>query len=63
MSELDSQLADGMRAIEESAELRESIANTRIEISRLDKKLDAPIFEDYKQIAELRQFLQTQQNC
>ena len=44
---LDTRIADGLRAVDEVAELRESIATIQIEISRLDAKLDAPIFRQY----------------
>ena len=47
LHELDKEMADGLRAVDQVAELKESIANTQIELKRLDVKLDAPIFRQY----------------
>lgn len=60
LRDLDKQMADGLRAIEEISELKESIATTKVKIKRLDAKLDAPIFKTYAGADEKRQALQSQ---
>ena len=57
---LDQEMADGVRAIEEITELKESIATTDVKITRLDARLDAPIFEKYANADERRQAVQSQ---
>ena len=59
LHELDKQLADGLRAIDNVAELKESIATVQVELNRLGTKLDAPIFRQYEITDEKRQEIQT----
>ena len=47
IQELDKNLGAGIRAEQEITELEESIATTKLEIEKLDAKLDNPIFRDY----------------
>ena len=60
LRDLDKQMAAGLRAIDQCVELRESIATTKVKITRLDVRLDAPIFEQYRVADEKRQALQSQ---
>ncbi len=59
LHDLDKQMADGLRAVGEIAELKESIATTEVKIKRLDTKLDAPIFKTYTGADEKRQAIQS----
>ncbi len=57
IQELDKNLGAGIRAEQEIAELEESIATTKLEIEKLDAKLDNPIFRDYSLADETRHAL------
>ena len=58
--ELDEKMAAGLRAIDECAALRESIATTKVQIERIDTKLDAPIFAQYAAADKTHQAIQSQ---
>ena len=57
IQELDKNLGAGIRAEQEITELEESIATTKLEIEKLDAKLDNPIFRDYSLADETRHAL------
>ena len=60
---LDKQLADGLRAAEEVAEHIESISTVEMNMNRLDKRLDAPIFRQFAAAQVKRQAIQSQNDC
>lgn len=62
LQELDKQLSAGLRAGDDCAVLRESIATAHVELTRLDTKLEAPIFRDYTVAENRRQAHQEQQD-